>query len=630
MFSTSWKDDHRPPSLSSSPDQYASDRVLSSPSPSSPIYSFPRIHSGPNSPSFPQDDYHLSWDPPTDPKVTYSLPSFRSLFPSDDEHPLTSEYDASEFSEPDAAQDDSFLTESEDEEQDPFFSDSRVTFTVSAERGRWKSDPLPRHALLRISARTTSPAPSPVPSIVQRNISEPAPSTKSPPLEDSPERQPSAPPLPEHTSPVLSPISLSVSPMVGSVSPLSALEPLSPLSLPPSSLAGDHDMDMDMDLESFPDNDEILTPMESETGLGLFDSPPVPPVISQLSPSSPTVAITEPPVSIEVIETISSEKVEAQVVPDNAKAETQVVPDNAMHVDLTAAKKKKKAGSKQNADDSSLPVSTTVDLQTASRPKKAGRTREKQDAQPQQDKGKKRASQPPTPDEAPKSKKARIAQPSSEASGSRQPTQSRSKRVEVKPTRKTEARDKGKKVARADARHPPPKTKQRKARPRSPSLSASSSRSSSVSPEEETHKSAPELDPELCGMLIECMATSRASSLPMSTLYKTVMQSYPSLKSRGTEHECLEIMKHVLENGTAAGGGSGVFGKVQRNGKDDSDPPLEAHWFYVPDRDQDQERAQLIRSMMPRPAKRTETKKYKQYYYRPLEKISRWDPEDEL
>lgn len=268
MFSTSWKDEHRPPSLSSSPDHYASDRILSSPSPSSPIYSFPRIHSGPNSPSFPQDDYHLSWDPPTDPKATYSLPSFRSLFPSDDEHPLTSEYDASEFSEPDAAQDDSFLTESEDEEHDPFFSDSRVTFTVSAERGRWKSDPLPRHALLRIAARTTSPAPSPVPSVVQRNISEPAPSTtKTLPIEDSPERQ-TSPPLPEHTSPVLSPISLSVSPMVGSVSPLSVLEPLSPLSLPPSSLAGDHEMDMD--LESFPDNDEILTPMESETGLGLF------------------------------------------------------------------------------------------------------------------------------------------------------------------------------------------------------------------------------------------------------------------------------------------------------------------------------------------------------------------------
>lgn len=64
--------------------------------------------------------------------------------------------------------------------------------------------------------------------------------------------------------------------------------------------------------------------------------------------------------------------------------------------------------------------------------------------------------------------------------------------------------------------------------------------------------------------------------------------------------------------------------------QDDSDRPLEAQWFYVPERDEDQERAALIRSMMPRPGKRSETKKYKQYYYRPLGKISRWDPEDEI
>ena len=58
--------------------------------------------------------------------------------------------------------------------------------------------------------------------------------------------------------------------------------------------------------------------------------------------------------------------------------------------------------------------------------------------------------------------------------------------------------------------------------------------------------------------------------------------------------------------------------------------PLESQWFYVPENDEDQDRATLIRSMMPRPAKRSETKKYKQYYWRPLDKISRWDTEDDL
>lgn len=62
----------------------------------------------------------------------------------------------------------------------------------------------------------------------------------------------------------------------------------------------------------------------------------------------------------------------------------------------------------------------------------------------------------------------------------------------------------------------------------------------------------------------------------------------------------------------------------------DTDHQLEAQWFYVPEKDQDQERATLIRSMMPRPGKRNETKKSKQYYWRPLAKISRWDPEDDL
>lgn len=66
------------------------------------------------------------------------------------------------------------------------------------------------------------------------------------------------------------------------------------------------------------------------------------------------------------------------------------------------------------------------------------------------------------------------------------------------------------------------------------------------------------------------------------------------------------------------------------SGQDDHDRKLQAQWFYVPEKDDDTDRATLIRSMMPRPAKRTETKKYKQYYWRPLGKISRWDPEDAM
>ncbi|KAJ7487634.1 hypothetical protein B0H11DRAFT_2014186 [Mycena galericulata] len=581
MFSTRWADEQR---LSSSP----SDHELSSPT--SPLHTFPRIQLSPKSPILNEEDYRLSWDPPQE-KVSYPLPSFRSLFSIDDEeHPLTSEYDPSDYSEPgDPAHDD---TDSEDEEQDPFFSDTRVTFFhTSAERLR------PRHPLLRIAARTTSPAPSPAPSLVQRNISEPAPCTKIAPSDETDDHPA---PILTHVSPVLSPISLSVSPMVGPVSPLSALESLSPLSSPLSSLAGEHDMD----LESFPDNHEI-PPIESETGLGLFDSPPVPP--SPPSCPSPHVAFAEPLTSTEVTDAVST----------SAPAEDHVVHDSAMDVDPMVPKKKKKAVPKLN-DPVPAPNSSTtaVTAATGSRVKKVIKTVEKED------KGKKRQSQQPLSEEGPKSKKARIAHSSPEPSASRQLPQSRTKRVEQKPTRTTLTKEKGKKVTRTDARNSPPpepkaKPKSRRARPRS----SSPSTSSSVSSKRSTQKRVPEIDPELCGMLIECMATSRASSLPYS---------YPSLKSRGTERECLEVMERVLESGTVAGGGTGVFGKVKSNAKDDSDPPLEAQWFYVPERDQDQDRAQLIRSMMPRPAKRGVTKEPKQYYYRPLEKISRWDPEDEL
>lgn len=133
----------------------------------------------------------------------------------------------------------------------------------------------------------------------------------------------------------------------------------------------------------------------------------------------------------------------------------------------------------------------------------------------------------------------------------------------------------------------------------------------------------------VCGMVIETMATSRASSLPVSSIYKLVMNSQPALKSQRTEDEWLQIFERVLRSGEA-GRGSGVFGKVESSGKDHADRRLEAQWFYVPERDEDQERAALIRSMMPRPGKRMETMKYKQYYWRPLGKISKWDPEDAL
>ena len=74
------------------------------------------------------------------------------------------------------------------------------------------------------------------------------------------------------------------------------------------------------------------------------------------------------------------------------------------------------------------------------------------------------------------------------------------------------------------------------------------------------------LNAEICGMLIETMALSRASSLPLSSLYKMMMQTQPSLKSQRSEQEWLTLFAQVLQEGEAKRG-SGVFGKVESSGK---------------------------------------------------------------
>ncbi|KAI9571652.1 hypothetical protein HD554DRAFT_2203255 [Boletus coccyginus] len=125
-------------------------------------------------------------------------------------------------------------------------------------------------------------------------------------------------------------------------------------------------------------------------------------------------------------------------------------------------------------------------------------------------------------------------------------------------------------------------------------------------------------------MLIEALATSRATSMDASTLYIVLTRAHPYLAAERSKEELLMDIAAVLEGGRSR---CGMFEKVDGSGERLRHKLLESRWFYVPERDEDPERASLISSIMPR-QKRNETKKYKQYYYRPLDKISRWDPED--
>ncbi|KAI0771844.1 hypothetical protein BC629DRAFT_1531194 [Irpex lacteus] len=199
-------------------------------------------------------------------------------------------------------------------------------------------------------------------------------------------------------------------------------------------------------------------------------------------------------------------------------------------------------------------------------------------------------------------------------------------------------------------------------------------------------------------MLIETLATSRATSLSVSALWDAVCRTRPALKTMGrrvpvssepedanddgaeddgesegdvkrevdesplNKREWLQLLTYILASGHLS---SGLFGRVESSASDSdsrstkkkkcllslsssskhSSKPISeavlheisrsksaqrAQWFYMPEKDGDLDRASLVRSMMRGPGKRSETMKYKRYYWKPLGKISRWDREDDL
>ncbi|KIK92555.1 hypothetical protein PAXRUDRAFT_147045 [Paxillus rubicundulus Ve08.2h10] len=165
-----------------------------------------------------------------------------------------------------------------------------------------------------------------------------------------------------------------------------------------------------------------------------------------------------------------------------------------------------------------------------------------------------------------------------------------------------------------DAMTPPVPTPPRKSQPKA----------TPPSPPEPSDSADAGCHAALTGMLVEALATSRATSMDASALYLALTHTHPYLKSERPKKDFLTLIASVLEAGRARWG---MFEKVDSSGEVSRFKAPESRWFYVPERDEDRERASLISALMPR-QKRNETKKYKQYYYRPLDKISRWDPED--
>ncbi|KAI0293276.1 hypothetical protein BC826DRAFT_392003 [Russula brevipes] len=106
--------------------------------------------------------------------------------------------------------------------------------------------------------------------------------------------------------------------------------------------------------------------------------------------------------------------------------------------------------------------------------------------------------------------------------------------------------------------------------------------------------------PTLLGTLIEALALSRASSLPLATLTRTTpaLADYPHA---------------VLTSTLAWAVRSRILGCVHSSGE-----ALPPSYFYDPATDPDCERGELLRCLMPRAGKRRETMKYKQYYWAPV------------
>lgn len=173
----------------------------------------------------------------------------------------------------------------------------------------------------------------------------------------------------------------------------------------------------------------------------------------------------------------------------------------------------------------------------------------------------------------------KVSRPVTHSSVQNEKTREEVKKVENNSGLRVSAKQKRRRKVQVEVSIPCPASSTR-SKPHRPLPKASSSRShltnldGNVKNDRHAPVSSPStqdpatvaLNAEICGMLIETMALSRASSLPLSSLYKMVMQTQPSLRSQRSEQEWLIVFARVLQEGEA-GHGSGVFGKVESSGK---------------------------------------------------------------
>ena len=598
-----------------------------------------------------------------------------SAYAHDRDFPPTSDFDVSELSEDvdleltsDSARGPSSGISSDSEDEDPQEEDdsgfsfsyegNRTTFfRTSAERGQWKSNPMPTLLQTRKSVPTHSRVATPTLINPLRTISEPAPASSTPQV------SPEAPqPLPDHTtlettsrdilisipidpitssmedevesphtlpslssdresspdvdidapssplppsSPPLSPVSFSVSIMSRSVSPLLFARDSSPLSEVPD------DEDAIMEIPGFVEDDVsdlvliliplVLKPPKAETqpiqnSNTVNEESDPPATASLLNERETSDALSSPPSishdndapSVLIVPNSSalttphpSSAVVEQAVNVDDKASSSSLNKLKTRVHPVVRKKSATLRDKNGVDRcaSEMASTSTTAPDAKSKPVKEKRKKETERMVREKERG----------GEGPIKKKRKVEAEEEEGDVMPSKSQKSKKKMEMdaenvdsnsthaglkkkrtmKRDRDSHASTSARTTKRADNSRHLPKVKSIR---RSSSAIYSSEDEDDANPSTASTPDSP-LDPEtaalhsqICGLLIETMAMSRASSLPVSSLFKLVTQDQPSLKTQRSEREWVEIFDRVLHAGEV-GRGSGVFGKVESSGK---------------------------------------------------------------
>ncbi|KAH6997316.1 hypothetical protein EDB80DRAFT_147996 [Ilyonectria destructans] len=110
-----------------------------------------------------------------------------------------------------------------------------------------------------------------------------------------------------------------------------------------------------------------------------------------------------------------------------------------------------------------------------------------------------------------------------------------------------------------------------------------------------------EINPAVVNHVVNQLAFSRLSSTPLST----IMQNLPAEEKKG-------LTKTILRDSIEA---TSCIGVIERQGKDAAGKLLESEYYYVPERDDDQERRAAVDGLR-KPSLRACRKQHKQYYWK--------------